>query len=108
MATHRWGKVIFERKIALSRRGKNWFNPPSMNVRISFLLSLVVWASAAAAWSQDVPPPLPAPAVGPACRHRPRMVATAGNGCARPAPSQPVPGPHTTRHRAPILRRPAR
>ena len=36
-----------------------------MNMQISFLLSLAVWVSAAAVWSQEVPPPLPAPVLGP-------------------------------------------
>ncbi|MGO9115953.1 MAG: BBP7 family outer membrane beta-barrel protein [Thermoguttaceae bacterium] len=61
-------------------------------MRISFLLSLVFWVSAAAAWSQDVPPPLPTPAVAPAL---PSPSSDSQPGTAAPAaPSQPAPAPY--------------
>ena len=36
-----------------------------MNARISLFVSLAVWGTTVAAWSQDVPPPLPQPALAP-------------------------------------------
>ena len=61
-------------------------------MRISYPLSLVIWVSAAAAWSQDVPPPLPTPAIAPAL---PPASSDAAPGTAAPvAPSQPVQGPY--------------
>ena len=63
-----------------------------MNTRIAFCMSLVVCVSAAAAWSQDVPPPPPTPAVTPGL---PTSPSDALPGTVAPAaPSQPVPGPY--------------
>ena len=62
-----------------------------MSTRIAFFLLLVVSLSAEAGWSQDVPPPLPAPAVTPAL---PPPPSPPPGTMAPESPSQPVPGPY--------------
>jgi hypothetical protein len=56
-----------------------------MNTRITFLVSLFVWASAAVAWSQDVPPGAPPPPPPPPSYGPSGPVAT---------PQPPPPGPY--------------
>jgi hypothetical protein len=65
------------------------FNLHPMNTRTFYLLFLIVWVSAAAAWSQGVPPP-PTPVVGPSLSSPSDMPLGTG---APVAPSQPVPPP---------------
>ena len=90
-----------------------------MNTRISLLLGLIVCVSAAAAWSQDVPPPLPCRSLA---RLRPRMSPPASPtgtapyyppgsyspppGAAMVVPGQPYPYPYPSPYGGPVVMSP--